>query len=62
MLGLLRVFPILHCQMPEDYIPLSQQFWALLLELEKHLVNKRREQSLLSVWHLKNLNYLALKT
>jgi hypothetical protein len=32
--------------MPEDYIPLSQQFWALLLELEKHLVNKRKEQSL----------------
>jgi len=46
VLGLLRVFPVLHCNMPEDIIPLSQQFWALLLELERHLVNKRKEQSL----------------
>jgi hypothetical protein len=32
--------------MPEDYILLSQQFWDLLLVLERHLVKKQKEQSL----------------
>ena len=48
VLSLQRIFPLIHSELKpgSDIGQLSQQFWSLLLDLEKFLVLKRKEMSL----------------